>query len=166
MTAQAIIAQATIQLESILRIYYLRHSFEAYDLMLTVFLVHLANLTFVTVEQLEQGSMSVPVDRSESFLSTLLLCFKGLYEQSKNAYVASLIFDVMKKRASTDIRHAITQYVTPDEPDTPELEPTDEPNAEHLPPILSDFVLPGASLSEDPKKWKLAHMANETLGGR
>jgi hypothetical protein len=166
MTAQDVIAQATIQLESILRIYYLRHSFEAYDLTLTVFLIHLANLTFVAVEQLEQGSVNASADTSESLLSTLLLCFKGLYDQSKNAYVASLIFDVMKKRSSTNIRHAITRYVTPEEPDTPELEPTDESNAENLPPILSDFVFPGASLSQDPKKWKLAHMANETLGGR
>jgi hypothetical protein len=165
MTAQDVIAQAAMQLESILRMYYLRHSFEAYDLMLTVFLVHLANLTFTAVEQLEQGSLNVSTEASESLLSTLILCFKGLYDQSKNAYVASLVLAVMKKRSSTEVLHAITRYVTPEEADTPELEATNEPTAEHLPPILSDFVLPGASLSEDPKRWKLANMASELRRG-
>jgi hypothetical protein len=154
-----------MQLESILRMYYLRHSFEAYDLMLTKFLVHLANLTLAAVEQLEQDSLNVPTETSESLLSTLLLCFKGLYDQSKNAYVAGLILAVMKKRSSAEVCHAITRYVTPEKLDTPELKVTDETDAEHFPPILSDFVLPGASLSEDSKRWKLVNMARELLRG-
>jgi hypothetical protein len=161
MTAQDIVAQATNQLESILRIYYLRHSYEAYDHMLTIFLVHLANQTIPALEQLEHGTSNVPTENSNALLSTLLLCFKGLYDQSKNAYVASLILAVMKKRVSPVMRSAIALHVAPEEKGTSEPEINEESSVEQQPPILSDFVLPGGAFSEDPKRWRLANLAEE-----
>jgi hypothetical protein len=165
MTAQDIVAQATNQLESILRLYFLRHSFEAYDPMLALFLVHLANLTLPVLEQLEQGSTTVPTENSEALLSTLILCYKGLHDQSKTSYVAGLILAVMKKRVGPDIRSAVVRHISFEEPGSPDSEVSEDSTFEHPPPILSDLVLPGASLSEDPKRWKLVNMAEELRRG-
>jgi hypothetical protein len=161
MTAQDIVAQSTNQLESIIRIYYLRHSFEAYDQMLAIFLVHLLNQIIPTLEQLEHGPSNVQTENSNALLSTLLLCFKGLYDQSKNAYVAGLILAVMKKRVSPVMRSAIALHVAPEEKETPEPEINEDSSVEQPPPLFSDFVLPGAALCEDPKRWRLANLVEE-----
>ncbi|KAI0573231.1 hypothetical protein TUN199_07659 [Pyrenophora tritici-repentis] len=158
--AQAIIAQSMIELESILRIYYLRHSFEAYDAMLIIFLAHLANAILTSIEQLEQYPSSVPTETSEFLLSALILCFKGLHDQSKNAYIASLMLAVMKDRLSVDVRNAVGRHVSHDDPDS-EFESLEELSTEQSKPIISELVLPGTNLNEEPKMWRLANLADE-----
>ena len=159
-TAQAIMTQSTIQLESILRIYYLRHSFELYDPMLIIFLAHLANTILDSIEKLEQDPNSVPSETSESLLSTMILCFKGLHDQSKNAYIASLMLAVMRERLSADVRNAIGRHVLYDDPDgEPEL--VEELITKQSQPMISELVLPGTDLNEDPKVWRLGNLADE-----
>lgn len=159
-TAQAIITHSTVQLESVLRIYYLRHSFEVYDTMLVIFLAHLANTILSSIEKLEQDPNSVPSETSESLLSALILCFKGLHDQSKNAYIAGLMLAVMKERLSVDVRNAVGRHVLNDEPDG-EPESLEELSMEHLLPMISELVLPGTNLNDEPKKWRLANLADE-----
>ncbi|KAF1838865.1 hypothetical protein BDW02DRAFT_487968 [Decorospora gaudefroyi] len=158
--AQETILQATIHLESLLRIYYLRHSFEAYDSLLTVFLVHLANLTLEPLEQFEQDPSNVPRDTSESLLSTLILCLKGLYDQSKSAYVAGVLLAILKKRLSAEVHDAVARYTAPDDLDT-KSEATFESTVGELQPVPSEFVLPGADLCQDPKPWRLGNLAEQ-----
>jgi len=159
-TAQAIITQSTIHLESILRIYYLRHSFEAYDTMLVIFLAHLANTILSSIEKLEQDPNSVPSETSESLLSTLILCFKGLHDQSKNAYIAGLMLAVMKERLSADVCNAVGRHISNDEPDG-EPESLEELSTEQLQPMISELVLPGTNLNDEPKVWRLANLADK-----
>jgi hypothetical protein len=161
--AQQIVTQANAELESILRIYYLRHSFEAYDSTLTIFLAHLANLTLEPLKQLEQDPTSVPSETSKSLLSTLILCFHGLYEQSKSAYVAGIMLTILKKRLSVDARNTVGRHVAIEEPDS-DTDSIDEMNAEYS-QILSELVLPGASLSDDPKRWRLKNLMDEPRRG-
>ena len=158
-TAQAVITQSTIQLESILRIYYLRHSFEAYDPMLIISLAHLANSILGSIEKLEQDSNSVPSETSESLLSTMILCFKGLHDQSKNAYIASLMLAVMRERLSTDVHIAVGRHVL-HEPDG-ESEILEELTTKQSQPMISELVLPGTDLHEDPKMWRLGNLVDE-----
>jgi hypothetical protein len=159
-TAHHIVTQAHIQLESILRIYYLRHSFEAYDSTLTILLAHLANLTLEPLERLEQDPANAAPEASESLLSTLILCFNGLYEQSKSAFVAGIMLTVLKKRLSADVRNAVGRYVTIEELDS-DIESVDESSLEFWYPILSELVLPGTSLSDDPKAWRLKNLIDD-----
>ena len=161
--AQQIVTQANAELESILRIYYLRHSFEAYDSTLMIFLAHLANLTLEPLKQLEQDPASVPSETSKSLLSTLILCFHGLYEQSKSAYVAGIMLSILNKRLSVDARNTVGRYVAIEEPDS-DTDSIDEMNAEYS-QILSELVLPGASLSDDPKRWRLKNLMDEPKRG-
>ncbi|KAI4948592.1 hypothetical protein J4E91_006018 [Alternaria rosae] len=158
--AQHMVTQASVQLESILRIYYLRHSFESYDSTLTIFLVHLANLTLEPLGRLEQDPGNASQEMSESLLSTLVLCFNGLYEQSKSAFIAGVMLRVMKRRLSADVRNAVGRYVTIEETDN-DADPMDEANLEFSHPILSELILPGTSLSDDPKSWRLKNLMDD-----
>ncbi|KAH8632172.1 hypothetical protein IG631_13855 [Alternaria alternata] len=160
-TAQQVVTEASVHLESILRIYYLRHSFESYDSTLTIFLVHLANLTLESIRQLEQDPASERKDTSEALLSTLILCFNGLYEQSKSAYIAIVMLALMRKQLSAEIRNTVGRYVTIEEPES-DTESIDETNFEYSQPVLSELVLPGASLSEDPKTWRIKHLMDDS----
>lgn len=158
--AQHMVTQASVQLESILRIYYLRHSFEGYDSTLTIFLVHLANLTLEPLGRLEQDPGNASQEMSESLLSTLVLCFNGLYEQSKSAFIAGVMLMVMKRRLSADVRNAVGRYVTIEETDN-DADPMHEANLEFSHPILSELILPGTSLSDDPKSWRLKNLMDD-----
>jgi hypothetical protein len=124
-------------------------------------LVHLANLTLESLQQLEQDPTSERGEVSESLLSTLILCFIGLYEQSKSAYIAGVMLALMKKRLSADVRNAVGRYVNIEEPDS-DADSIDETNLEYSQAILSELVLPGASLSDDPKMWRLKHLMDDS----
>jgi hypothetical protein len=104
--ARDITGQATAQLESLLRIYYLRHGFEAYDSMLLVHLVHLANVTLTRIAMIERSPSlrETSGEDIETLRSTLILCLKGLHDQSKNFYLSGVVFDVMKNRLSAENR--------------------------------------------------------------
>lgn len=159
-TAHEIVAKAKLQLESILRIYYLRHSFEAYGSMLTIFLAYLANITLEPLRQMEKDPNSMPDESSESLLSTLILCLKGLQDQSKSAYVAGLLLAAMRERLSTEVRNVVGQYIAHGEPDS-NHESMEESSTEQLQPNIAGLVLPGTNLNEDPKAWRLANLAGE-----
>ncbi|KAI4615382.1 uncharacterized protein J4E87_009275 [Alternaria ethzedia] len=158
--AEQIVTHASVQLESILRLYYLRHSFEAYDSTLTIFLAQLANLTLEPLEQLERDPGNAPPEVSESLLSTLVLCFGGLYEQSKSAYIAGIMLMIMRKRLSADVRNAVGRYVSIEETDS-DTDPMDETDLGFSHPILSELILPGTSLSDDPKSWRLKNLVDD-----
>jgi hypothetical protein len=126
-------------------------------------LAHFANLTLEPLKQLEQDPTSAPSETSESLLSTLILCFHGLYEQSKSAYVAGIMLTILKKRLSVDARNAVGRHVAIEELDN-DTDSIDEMNAEYS-QILSELVLPGSSLSDDPKRWRLKNLMDEPRRG-
>lgn len=98
---------------------------------------------------------------SEALISTLILCFNGLYEQSKGAYFAIVMLALMRKQLSAEIRNTVGRYVTIEEPDS-DTESIDETNYEYLQPVLSELVLPGTSLSEDPKTGRIKHLMDDS----
>jgi hypothetical protein len=150
-------AQATAQLETLLRIYYMRHGFEAYDAMLLVHLVHLANLTLARLAQIEQtpDPQKSSLEDTETLRSTLILCLKGLHDQSKNFYLSGVVFDVMTNRPSTENRNLVGKFV-----------PLADSNAEdsavdRSQRVISDYVIPVVNLNEEPDAGRLANMVLE-----
>ncbi|KAF2819660.1 hypothetical protein CC86DRAFT_388059 [Ophiobolus disseminans] len=155
--ARDITAQAIAQLEALLRIYYLRHGFESYDSMLLVHLVHLGNVALTRLARLERNQEyeGHKHDTVESLRSTLILCLKGLYDQSKNFYLSGVVLGVMKNRLSAENQSLVGQYITLKDPDA-DSEPTDRSQT-----IISDYVIPVVNLNEDPQAGRLANMVHE-----
>ncbi|KAK4101616.1 hypothetical protein N658DRAFT_558748 [Parathielavia hyrcaniae] len=84
-TPQDIYTEAVIHLETIVRLYYLRHGFEATDSFLLHFLAFLNHMTMNAIET-STGSSYLEARRS-----TLLLLTKGMHDQSRACFVARAI---------------------------------------------------------------------------
>ncbi|KAH5549732.1 hypothetical protein HBI27_015420 [Parastagonospora nodorum] len=155
--AKEITAQATAQLESLLRIYYLRHGFEAYDSMLIVHLVHLANVTLTRITSIERNPdmNATSTEEIETLRSTLILCLKGLHDQSKNFFLSGVVFDVMKNRLSAENRNLVGKFVALQDPDK------DQRELHRSQRIISDYVIPIVNLNEDPEAGRLVNMVQE-----
>lgn len=155
--ARDITAQAIAQLETLLRIYYLRHGFESYDSMLLVHLVHLGNVALTRLAKIErnQSYAKDSEDTVERLRSTLILCLKGLYDQSKNFFLSGVVLGVMKNRLSDENRNLVGQFITMTDHDA-DPEPADQSQT-----IISDYVIPVVNLNEDPRVGRLGNMVQE-----
>lgn len=78
--------ESSAQLETLVRLYYMRHGFEHYHSML---LHHLSVVGFNTLSRL--GSAPAAQKHRDALRSTLLICAKGLYIQTQNYYIATVI---------------------------------------------------------------------------
>lgn len=84
-TPHDIYSEAITHLETLLRLYYLRHGFEAFDSFLLHYLGFLNHITMSAVDK-STGSSFL-----ESRRSTLLLLTKGIHDQSRIVFVATAI---------------------------------------------------------------------------
>ncbi|OTB00138.1 hypothetical protein M426DRAFT_324544 [Hypoxylon sp. CI-4A] len=109
LTWQGIITHAEVRLETLTRLYYLRHSFELYDPLLMHWLVFLGDTVLNKLEGRNSvaptaAQMSVIPTTSmsatdfESLRSTLILCAKGLYEQGRNFHIGVLTYRLIRDR--------------------------------------------------------------------
>lgn len=90
---------AYIRLETLMRLWYLRHSFSSYDAWVTLFLTYLGNLA---LESLNGVHDTAPVATTEVFRSTVVLSINGLNSQSNCYYLGALISRAMIERLSAD----------------------------------------------------------------
>jgi len=72
--------------ETVIRLYYLRHGFQAPNSFLVNFLGTLAQVT------LDAMAANKDANHSEHLRSTMLLTVKGLYEQGASHYVSKVVF--------------------------------------------------------------------------
>jgi hypothetical protein len=94
------VAYALRCLETVLRLYYLRHSFEHSDPYLTYFLSLLANMA---IENMNSDSVSLDdVEPLKTLRATLILTVKGLYDQGQHVYVPSAIYRLMRDRMTNE----------------------------------------------------------------
>jgi hypothetical protein len=82
--------RARARLETLIRLYYLRHSFDSLDVMLIMFLMLLGS---ISVRVLAPGAGGG--DGTQHDASTFLLCAKGLHDQGQNQYLGSLMFNML-----------------------------------------------------------------------
>ncbi|PHH86632.1 hypothetical protein CDD83_9950 [Cordyceps sp. RAO-2017] len=79
-------------LQTLLRLYYLRHGFESTDVFLTQPLARAGFMCLDAIQELPPG------DRLEAARSTLFLAAKGLYDQGQSHRLAKTLFLVVSRR--------------------------------------------------------------------
>jgi hypothetical protein len=151
-TAQSIIYLATVKLESVLRIYYLRHSFESYDMLLPVFLAHMCHETISRLLRIDRSDPTRSDKEIAALRSTLILCLRGLHDQFKNFYISGPILEVLHKRLSTEDRDLVGQYITL------KYVKAEDDGVEKPQRVLSDYVMPIVSLHDDPEAARLSNL--------
>lgn len=86
---QQALHKSKIRFETLLRLYYLRHGCEGYDM----FMVHYFSLLgFMHMKALGNAEPSDATERK----STIALTFKGLRAQGRNYYLAQVVFRLVK----------------------------------------------------------------------
>jgi hypothetical protein len=90
-----IVADATRFLQTLIRVYYLRHGYEAMDLFLVIPLMLSAS---ECVDALDAADEQTPPEELELLRSTLILVAMGLFTQRKNHYLANALFHVIRGR--------------------------------------------------------------------
>ncbi|PVH92895.1 hypothetical protein DM02DRAFT_604691 [Periconia macrospinosa] len=153
--AEIITAHAKVQLESLIRIYYLRHCFKAYDSHLMMFLTHLGNVTLARLAQAEQGTTHIPSEMIEALRSTLVLVLKGLYEQSQNYHVCSVVFRIMKESLSARDQNFVGQFIEIKDP------VLDKEAILKASTVNSHWVFPRIKLNDSPEAARIETLAQE-----
>ncbi|KAI5465269.1 hypothetical protein BGZ63DRAFT_436822 [Mariannaea sp. PMI_226] len=87
-----IVADAKKHLQTLVRLYYLRHGFEAMDLFIVI------PLMLAGSDCIDAIGAKTPAKKLETLRSTLLLVAKGLYNQRRNHYLAEALYRVIRGR--------------------------------------------------------------------
>ncbi|KAL7948831.1 hypothetical protein V8C42DRAFT_230446 [Trichoderma barbatum] len=87
-----VVAEAKRHIQTLIRLYYLRHGYEAMDLFLVI------PLMLAGSECVEAINDQTPAAELEVLRSTLILVAKGLYNQRRNHYLAEALFRVIRGR--------------------------------------------------------------------
>lgn len=92
-TPQIVVAASRKYMHTLIRLYFLRHGYEAMDLFIVIPLMVVAE---ECLEQLGRGGGSEAA--REELRSTIILIAKGLHDQRRNHYLAEALFRVLRNR--------------------------------------------------------------------
>ena len=101
-----------ICLETLIRVYYLRHSFEFADGFLTYFLSLLANVTSESIKSSHECGLEQP---EATLRSTLILCLLGLHDQAQHAFIADVVGRILLSRLDNDELDTYRTIISPAE---------------------------------------------------
>ncbi len=152
LTPSRIIHDAEIRLETILRLYYLRHSFESYDAMLIYFLAFLGNSALDRLSRI--GEVDALPEVQESLRSTIILCIKGLYSQRSHYNLADLIYRTTKARMQPKEVGLLHRYTS-----SHDVNDQEASKARHA---QAEYPLPIVMINEDPTKARLNYLIAQT----
>jgi hypothetical protein len=107
----------SVCIETIVRLCYLRHSFESCDASLTYFLSIIANLTFENISA--NPRLSLDDLRRKCMQSTLILSITGLFEQGRSMHISFLTARLLQSRLSADDLAVLKTFLSDDEADVP-----------------------------------------------
>ncbi len=89
---EQVVVNATKYLYTLIRLYYLRHGYEAMDLLIVIPLMLVAS---DCIDALDEQTLRSTL---QTLQSTLVLVAKGLYSQRQNPYLAEVLFRVVRGR--------------------------------------------------------------------
>ncbi|KAG9495310.1 hypothetical protein J7337_013548 [Fusarium musae] len=87
---QRIVADSKKNMQTLVRLYYLRHGFEAMDLFIVI------PLMVMGYDSIDAIKEDTPAEEIELLRSTLILIAQGLYYQRRNHYLAQALFRVIR----------------------------------------------------------------------
>lgn len=93
---QQIVSDAQRYLQTLIRLYFLRHGYEAMDLFIVV------PFMLAGSKCIDDISEQVPGPKLEALRSTLILIAQGLYHQRRNHYLAEVLFRVIRGQMRQD----------------------------------------------------------------
>ncbi|KAI1378381.1 hypothetical protein F4677DRAFT_466122 [Hypoxylon crocopeplum] len=133
-TWQNIITHAEVRLETLLRLYYLRHSFESYDPLLMHWLMFFGDTVLQKIGS-AGGLTAMSPTSLEALRSTLILCAKGLYDQGHNYHIAVLVYRVLRDRMRANDVDLLRTHLFSNSPSSSTSGDSDDD-----PPLMMEYV--------------------------
>lgn len=103
--------EAYIRFETIMRVRYLRHSFDAYDAWGLLYLIYLGNLALDLLNS-DKPDAKVTLTTTEVVRSTAALCINGLVAQSQSVYAGTLLSRSMIERLKPADKSLLGRHIT------------------------------------------------------
>ncbi|KAI2631054.1 hypothetical protein GGR54DRAFT_628061 [Hypoxylon sp. NC1633] len=160
-TWQNIITHAEVRLETLLRLYYLRHSYESYDPLLMHWLTFLGDTMLQKLNSADGGPAAMSFRELESLRSTLILCAKGLYDQGRNYHIAVLVYRLLRDRMKANDVDLVRTHLFSTSPSDPTSSKNDDD-----PPLMMEYVeaqwlAPVSAESSGPARKTLDYLLRE-----
>ncbi|KAJ3538441.1 hypothetical protein NM208_g5904 [Fusarium decemcellulare] len=139
-----VVAHARASLETLLRLYYLRHGFECLDTYLVSLLVEVCTGVI--------DDMKSPQSHEEltTLRSTVILLAKGIYEQGQSFFLGKLVFQLVRSKMSPIDLSVLERFV--------KMEPTREDEAKALQQVQMDWPVEITSMEDDPETKSLGNL--------
>ncbi|RKL34074.1 hypothetical protein BFJ72_g9561 [Fusarium proliferatum] len=144
---QKVLSDAKIRLETLLRLYYLRHGFGSYDIFVIGLLAFVGFMQAKTLQSSETTGL-------ESRRSTVVLVAKGLQDQSQNCYLARLVLRILKSSVGSDNQFLLEEV--DDEQDDGEEDKVMEEQVKSSWPIDLEWI------DVDPEERRLENLIRRT----
>jgi hypothetical protein len=144
---------ARARLETLFRIYYLRHSFDAMD----AYLLHYLNtLGFMSMEELAVITAEEPSRAAEDKRCLMLMCALGLREQGQYYYLVRTIFHLFRSKLGRHEAELLRHYIQDRNPEKDELYRPED--------LVSDYPLNILDLSDNPETHRVTNLVKEADG--
>ena len=148
-TPTQLLEQAKTRLETLIRLYYLRHSFELYDPRLMHWLVLLGNMAIGNINTIQEQDATAQTT-IKSLRSTVILCVKGLHSQGQNYHMALLLRRALINRMRPEDQSLLKTYLS-----VPKAEDGKALMTEY---VQVQYVVPIIKINEDPKTANLQNL--------
>ncbi|RBR26560.1 uncharacterized protein FIESC28_00636 [Fusarium coffeatum] len=146
-SVQRALNEAKVRLETILRLYYLRHGYESYDLFLLSLLSFLGFMQIKAMNSIDSGEL-------ESRRSTVALAAKGLHDQSRNCYLAEIVFRIMKRNMGADSYYLLKNIDIGDEDEEASIRMSEQ--------VHSSWPIDVHSIDENADKQRIENLIRKT----
>ncbi|PVI08060.1 hypothetical protein DM02DRAFT_608166 [Periconia macrospinosa] len=146
-TPDLVLSNANLMLETVMRLYYMRHSFQLYDPWITFALTIVGNNA---IENLASHSGNNSRSR-DGYLSTLILSAQGLLNQGSNYHLATLVAVQLQSAMQPSDLQLVQTYVTAAGVDKSDQRLMVQHSHSH-------WVIPLIGISDDPKKYTLKEL--------
>jgi hypothetical protein len=146
-----IISHAQASLETLLRAYYLRHSFEWLD---TYLVALLAEVCYTTI-----GAMTPRRSHQDmtSLQSSIILLAKGIYEQGQSFFLGQIIFRFVTEKMRPEDLKVLKQLV--------KIEPANDAQILGLQQIQMEWPVEIISMADDPDSKRLGDLLKKSEDG-
>ena len=144
-----IVHNAKINLETIWRLYYLRHGFEFWNSLLLHYQVVLG---YSALDNLV-SKVGVSAEDTDASRSTLALTLKGLNEQGRHSHLGLALYRLLRRQMQSKDSRVLQGLVEVAEED-------EDVVAQRESHIDTQYPVNIASIAEDPEKYQMNNLAS------
>lgn len=143
--------EANAHLETLIRLYFLRHGFESFE----PFLIHPLNvLGFSTINKINANPTSLDIDTTRS---TIILAAKGMYDQGQSHYIGHVTLRFLRRSMRPEEMQLLGQVGIPEDVE-------DEATQRQILEVRARWAPSIIRITDDPEAQRLINLIKQYMG--